>query len=331
LHPGTIKSQGDWGEQIRHELEAAKCMVFVWSNATAQSEWLQQEINNAIKAWSSDRLVVATLDDAPLPVGLRDLSPISIRDVAGVKHLIERVQAIVSIRKTAAAERAPTKTRVRRLGWIIGAIVFGVLILTGVVYTQIGLKTGATRITPPPEMALDYARLAALALSIFILGIAMGAGAIWLWHSRSERSSKRARALAASLGGPEVFVSYSRRDTQIVEELIQQIEQLGLAVWIDRQSTSSQRYAAPIVHAIRTSRVVALMSSQNAFASDHVTREVYLAGDFKKPFIVFQLDPTEFPDELLYFVSGFPRVPIATIDRQQLRLLIAKLIPGAYR
>jgi hypothetical protein len=89
--------------------------------------------------------------------------------------------------------------------------------------------------------------------------------------------------------------------------------------------TGSHRYAAPIVRAIRMSKLVALMCSQNAFSSDHVIREVYVAGDCKKPFIAFQLDPTELPDELLYFVSGFPRVSVATIDPQQLRSEIARL------
>ena len=103
---------------------------------------------------------------------------------------------------------------------------------------------------------------------------------------------------------------------------------LGYAVWIDRQTAGSERYAAPIVRAIRTSRLVALMCSRNAFGSDHVIREVYVAGDYKKPFIVFQLDTTEFPDEVRYFVSGFPRVPIATIDPQRLRSQIAQLVAG---
>ena len=100
----------------------------------------------------------------------------------------------------------------------------------------------------------------------------------------------------------------------------------GYGVWIDRQAHGSQRYAAPIVRAIKSSQLVALMCSQNAFASDHVTREVYVAGDCKKPFIVFQLDPAEFPDELRYFVSGFQHFPVDNIDWQQLRLLLEKLI-----
>jgi hypothetical protein len=245
-HPGTIKSQANWGEQIRHELEAAKCMVFVWSNAAAPSEWLQQEINNAIKAWSCDRLVVATLDDAPLPVGLRDLSPISIRDVSGTKQLIKRVQAIVSVQATvsvpesAAAERAPAKTPVRRLAWIIGAIVFGGLVLVGMVqigpelkWTDHGPSIGGYRpferpitrapreFLPPQEVALDYSRFAALTLSVFILGAAICWGVIWLSHSRSQRSANRAQGLAASISGPQVFVSYSYRDAPTVEQLKQ--------------------------------------------------------------------------------------------------------------
>jgi len=125
-------------------------------------------------------------------------------------------------------------------------------------------------------------------------------------------------------------VSYSHQDREAVEQLVGHIEQVGYAVWIDREATafSSRRYAAGIVNAIRTSKLVALMCSRNAFASDHVIRELYVAGDCKKPFIAFQLDVTEFPDDVLYFVSGFPRLPVSTMDAQQLRSEIARLIRG---
>jgi hypothetical protein len=79
------------------------------------------------------------------------------------------------------------------------------------------------------------------------------------------------------------------------------------------------------VRAIRESRLVALMCSAHAFTSDHVIREVYVAGDYKKPFIAFLLDPTEFPDQFLYFISGFPRITVAALDREQLRSEIARL------
>jgi hypothetical protein len=122
-----------------------------------------------------------------------------------------------------------------------------------------------------------------------------------------------------------VFVSYSLQDAKKVDALVQQIEDLGYPIWIDRQNIGSQRYAGPIVGAIRTSRIAALMCSRNAFASDHVIREDYFAGDCKKPFIAFQLDQTSIPDELLYFVTGFPRVPMP-IETQRLRAEIVRLL-----
>jgi hypothetical protein len=54
--------------------------------------------------------------------------------------------------------------------------------------------------------------------------------------------------------------------------------------------------------------------------------KIYVAGDMKKPFIAFQLDPTEFPDEVLYFVSGFPRLPIASVNIERLQTEIARLV-----
>jgi hypothetical protein len=155
---------------------------------------------------------------------------------------------------------------------------------------------------------------------------------MWRRIARAVATARHARRDAPSQPPPragktpQVFISYSRQDGQAVDQLARQIEQLGYVIWIDRQSTGSQRYAAPIVRAIRTSRLVALMCSRNAFASDHVIREVYVAGDFKKPFIAFQLDPTDFPDEVLYFVSGFPRITVADMDAQQLHAEIARLV-----
>jgi hypothetical protein len=105
------------------------------------------------------------------------------------------------------------------------------------------------------------------------------------------------------------------------------MEGLGHSVWIDRRSISStNRYAAPIVRAIRESDLFALMGSENAFASDHVIREVYVAGEYKKPFLVFHLDPTEFPEEVLYFISGFPRIKVADFEHHELHTEIARFV-----
>jgi hypothetical protein len=169
-----------------------------------------------------------------------------------------------------------------------------------------------------------------------LVGIAIGAGfafALWRW-SRRRRMRPEAPLIPASLqsiaaslpDGMPVFVSYSREDLRDVDRLVKQIEQAGYGVWIDRQAHGSQRYAAPIVRAIKSSQLVALMCSQNAFKSDHVIREIYIAGDCKKPFLVFQLDHSEFPDEVLYFVTGFPRLSVTALDPQGLRTELSRLL-----
>ncbi|MET0667420.1 MAG: toll/interleukin-1 receptor domain-containing protein [Methyloceanibacter sp.] len=46
----------------------AGCVVIVWSKAASRSEWVQREVHLAIEAWSAGKLVLVSLDDAPLPV-----------------------------------------------------------------------------------------------------------------------------------------------------------------------------------------------------------------------------------------------------------------------
>jgi hypothetical protein len=73
--------------------DEASCVVVFWSRAAANSEWVQDEIRKAVKDWSSGRLLLATLDDTPLPIALRDLEPIDVR--GGAKQLLARAERLV--------------------------------------------------------------------------------------------------------------------------------------------------------------------------------------------------------------------------------------------
>ena len=273
----------------------------VWSNADKSKEWLQHETLRALKAWSSNRLLLVTLDDSPLPVGLRDLSATPIRnaDDSGTKQLIERVWAIID------PPHPMPQLRLAK-GPYIGSLILCAMLL--IVRENFDI----------------FHNLIGLVLCFAIpLGSFLVLDSDWLRGQRDQFSLRLTEYV-----GSQVFVSYSHDDGQTVEKLVEQIEQVGYTVWIDRKSAGLHRYADPIVRAIRTSRLVALMCSRSAFSSDHVIREIYFAGDCGKPFILFQLDSTELPDEILYFVSGFPRVSTATIDSQQLRSEITRLLVG---
>jgi hypothetical protein len=420
-------------------LEAAQCSILLWSSATARSGFDHEAVRLALRAWSEERLVIATLDDTALPVGMRDLPGIPVQKS---QNGIDATDLVAELQSTlarsphgdpAAASEGPSATgevlasiaipparlspyRPRRRYRL--ALLVAVLLLTAGATTWLVLpdrrdtaswksvpvakfdedaarklrermereraeqerangtpdveemqKTGprrrlrtrtsppATEVSPPiqspapssapppdsrspapgagpplgaPSRSSD---IVLFLLAMLALGIALGAASMWAWSLRSNRRRQRARPTAplqaATLSADpahQVFVSYSRQDGSAVETLVKEIEHAGYAVWIDRHSTGSQRYAAPIVRAIKSSRIVALMCSRNSFTSDHVIREVYVAGDYKKSFIAFQLDHSEFPDEVQYFVSGFPRVQLEALDVQQLRSELARLV-----
>lgn len=397
-HWNVVSRDASHREYLNKEIDDAQCVVALWSTAAMRSE-LQAEYKLALRAWSSNRLVLAVLDNAELPLGLRDLPFISLKgigDAAAATDLIDRVRAITELTEAGvlkekiwdAAEgktgegsaakakiSAPTEVGNRPAGksrWSSRLIIAaaGVVILAAVSFyyypsappiRSSGIpSSGATSPlspTAPTRPAAPYERHAApapspqpvpaptsspsrvpyiaIALTALVVGLAIGALAVCGWTVWSRKRLKPIANVSIGVplahlpqesdGAPQVFVSYSRQDEQTVDQLVDQIKKLGYTVWIDRQSTGSQRYAAGIVHAIRASRLVALMCSAHAFTSDHVIREVYMAGDNKKPFIAFLLDPTELPDEILYFISGFPRIPIASLDREQLRSEIARL------
>jgi hypothetical protein len=399
--------------QTLAEFENTRCVVWLWSRAAA-ARVTPEELQQAIRAWSEGRLVLATLDDTALPMGLRDLQGASVRkgpDGIEASELIAEVASVIdrSLKPIMTAPPAEPGVARSRHGAMPLVAVFTVLVTAGMTLSWVvgdlsprraGMGMGKSapapdfarpqpkfspkRSTaevplPPPPAPLPPRQTAQvpqpgsaptpppvttappaggaptipatpptpsamppetngfsgiqMIVVVLILGVAIGAGSMFGWSLWARRLSPHPTTAPepAMLSGAAdashlVFVSYSRQDGRAVEDLVREIEQAGYAVWIDRHSTGSQRYAAPIVRAIKTSRLVALMCSQNAFTSDHVIREVYVAGDYKKPFIAFQLDHSEFPDEVQYFVSGFPRLPIEALDKSQLRSELARLV-----
>jgi len=144
----------------------------------------------------------------------------------------------------------------------------------------------------------------------------------------SAATSSPSASSTPALGVPHVFVSYSHRDSNLVDRLVSEIQNSGARVWIDREADhrGMPRYAAQIVAAIKSCRRVAVMCSRNSFESDHVIREIYVAGDFKKPFVAFELDGSPIPDELLYFLSGYPRLPVKEMDPARIKAEVVRIL-----
>ena len=317
------------GDRRTPGIEDVGCHVLLWSKAAASAPTAPQDIQQAVQAWSSGRFVLVALDDAPLPVGLRDLPAIAMpSDDDGWANLAERIQDVLDApmeeeQRDAPARNADSRRTLLRSMLTISA---GALLTLGAVLGSLRYFEPETRDLGANSSDISYV------IAFAVVGAAAGAMMMWAWSRWRQRTPPAAPSAADAFAGdssplsPRIFVSYSRRDAAAVENLVKDIEGAGHQVWIDRDAEGAQRYAAAIVSAIKNAELVALMGSRNAFASDHVIREIYVAGDHKKRFLVFQLDQTDFPDEVLYFTSGFPRISTAALDRQRLRTELSRLL-----
>lgn len=118
------------------------------------------------------------------------------------------------------------------------------------------------------------------------------------------KTTDRSEPYTAGMAG-KVFISYASRDVVVAEKLCAALEAAQLSCWIaPRDVLAGESYAAAIVQAINSCRMVVLVLSKHAIESPHVLREVERASSKRRPVLSVRMDATELPPELEYFVSA---------------------------
>jgi hypothetical protein len=104
----------------------------------------------------------------------------------------------------------------------------------------------------------------------------------------------------------QVFTSYSSRDTETVDTIVEKMSQAGIDVWIDRpEIEAGDRWRVQIVKAIRTSPAFVLMLSPNSAASDNVRKEIDLSQNYERKLFPLMLQKVRpLPDEISYQLAG---------------------------
>jgi serine/threonine protein kinase len=140
-------------------------------------------------------------------------------------------------------------------------------------------------------------------------------------------SRSRSDALS-SADGRSIFVSYSRRDGEIVESCVKALQRRGAGVWIDRQdiAAGSPAWGGDIMRGIRASRIVLVFSSCHSMNSENVTREIYLAEKLRKKIVVALLDETPFGDDVSIFLTPSQHIRVADMDRTAFAGLIVQVL-----
>ena len=114
-----------------------------------------------------------------------------------------------------------------------------------------------------------------------------------------------------------VFVSYSRKDSEQVWPIVDKLEERGLSVWIDRDGImSGDAFKSVIVQAIKNSDIFLFFSSGNSNKSPWTVKEVDAAVYLKKSIIPIRLDDTDYDDSILFDLSGLDFVDLRIDEKR---------------
>lgn len=109
----------------------------------------------------------------------------------------------------------------------------------------------------------------------------------------------------------QIFTSYSRRDTEVVDSIVAKLTQAGMSVWIDREAIKAgNTWRVQIVQAIDTCHAFVLMLSPNSAASDNVRKEIDLSQDSGRTIFAVMLEPTRLPAEIRYQLAGLQFIDV---------------------
>ena len=123
-----------------------------------------------------------------------------------------------------------------------------------------------------------------------------------------------------------IFISYSRQDTNTVDEIVARLKRDGFDVWIDRANIKGgDLWTVAIVEAIDTADSFVLMLSPSSTASDNVRKEVQLAQDASKKLFPFLLAAVKLPPQFRYQLAGIQIIDYAGNPEEKYKELVEVL------
>lgn len=113
----------------------------------------------------------------------------------------------------------------------------------------------------------------------------------------------------------DVFISYSRSDSEQALSLADRLRRLGAQVWIDQHGIEASKvWSEEIVNAIEASKAVVVLLSSKSVASDNVARELALAFESGRRLLPVALEDVALPSKFKYPLAGIQRVAFTEHD-----------------
>lgn len=99
----------------------------------------------------------------------------------------------------------------------------------------------------------------------------------------------------------DVFISYSRKDIGSVKPIYERLRKAGVKCWLDEDGMySGVSFKKVIVDAIKQSKVLLFISSENSNKSRNVVSEVSIAVEYGKKIMPVRLDMSPYSESIEY-------------------------------
>lgn len=129
----------------------------------------------------------------------------------------------------------------------------------------------------------------------------------------------------------DIFISYSRKDTDTIKQIYEWLEKTGYKCWLDVDGIfSGTSYKKIIVDAIKQSKVLLFMSSENSNKSRNVVNEVSIAMEYGKKVIPVRLDMSPYSESIEYDIINhdyiiYDKSRIEESNRDMLKKIVSTL------
>lgn len=124
----------------------------------------------------------------------------------------------------------------------------------------------------------------------------------------------------------DVFISYSRKDTEIVNRIEEEINKYDISCFIDRSGIDlGSDFAEIIAKSIYECEIMLFVWSENSNQSENTANEIALAIEFEKIIIPFKIGTFKAHYKLAYRLVRFNRIDVLTINESQIIELAKKI------
>ncbi len=104
----------------------------------------------------------------------------------------------------------------------------------------------------------------------------------------------------------DVYICYDEKDLEIAKDVCETLENKGLECWLKNRDAGVDHVVNEIMNAIRNTKLMILIYSENSKHSNFVNNEVDVAFAEKRSILVFQIDDSKLEGGLEFFLRNKP-------------------------